>query len=156
MCDLIKRILHIEQDQEIDIDDFWSDYVAKVLYRQIKDCLSHESFSVGVALSSANKVDRIYSTYAETFSSKYVSKDGLLRILKRSGYFEVDFKNGSRIVFFTATDRARGCKFNRIVVGDNIEKNVVDGVLTPCIRPIIYVDKNTRQYDRESLSWLYY
>ena len=111
-------------------------HLQKLLVQQIERCLRYNSFRSAVFISSSWKLDSIVECLQAACDDLYI-KSRVVRIRKSNGKSSVEFDNGSFLEIITARENARGKRIHCALIDDTIDKDFVDCVLKPMLRPLI-------------------
>jgi hypothetical protein len=121
--------------------DYLLTYSHATLKYAITLCLSCVKYRVGITLSNTNTAFQSLFKIIEIDNLK----QKILRISKRKSSFCIIFKNGSIIDIFLPTDSPRGYAYHLMIVGEDVDKDIVNRVLRPAEKLEYIEQKNVKQ-----------
>lgn len=112
----------------------------EALQKQMELCERERIYKCGVYVTSQFKKDVVMKVISNLFP--VLNREVEIRNNRCEAF--VKFPNGNFIRIVLANNNARGQRFNGIIIDSMVNKNTVDTVITPCLKPLL--DENNR-YD---------
>lgn len=108
----------------------------EALERQMDFCKTRIRYKCGVFVSSREKRDMVM----EVISNIIPVPNRSIQLRKSLTQAEVFYGNGSAIRIVYTSENARGCRFNGLIVDNEINNNIVDTVILPYLIPLMRED----------------
>lgn len=98
------------------------------ILKTIRMCEQNPYYKVGVFMSTMDEVRRIYTDIVDAIRKDEDSMRSV-SITHTQLRSRIEFNNASSIQFVLASENARGCKFNRVLYGENINNDILQDVI---------------------------
>lgn len=108
----------------------------EALERQMDFCKTRSMYKCGIFVSSREKRDMVM----EVISNIIPVPNRSIQLRKSQIQAEAFYDNGSVIRIVYANENARGYKFNGLIVDNEINNNIVDTIILPCLIPLMRED----------------
>lgn len=108
----------------------------EALKRQMEFCETQSRYKCGIFASSREKINIVM----EVISNIIPAPNRSIQLRKSQTQTEAIYSNGSVIRIVYANENARGCRFNGLIVDNEINNNIVDTVILPHLIPLMRED----------------
>jgi hypothetical protein len=105
----------------------------EALQKQMEFCREKERYKCGVYVKSQEHMKMVGKVISNLIPR--VNKEVDLRL--RNNYTEAIWTNGSVLKIIRANDSARAQRFNGIIIDNDIEREIINTIIYPVLRPII-------------------
>ena len=102
----------------------------EALRKQMRFCETEYKYRCGVYVTSKVKRDIVVQVISNIIPQ--INKDDI-RIVNRSYESCVEYKNGSCIQVLSPSEMNRGCRFNGVIVEDEISNERISQIILPCL-----------------------
>lgn len=99
------------------------------LLKAIRECVKKQNYKVGVFAQTFMQAKEAYNDMVNAIRNDTEENAAVEMYFNTSFRRQIIFKNGSIIVFLTASENARGHKFHRVLYYDGIDRELLDCVV---------------------------